>query len=100
MNARSRIAYVGSIVGKHGVPLAFPKSNIDGFAFQNTDDLPWIQLEMQLGFPGVPGTWTVYYHATSDNKLKRSEWEGYISRVTMNVDQSPGVIGYKPTRPV
>jgi hypothetical protein len=84
VNARTRIARVGEIVGKHGIPLVFPKSNIDGIAFQNEDDLPWIDVELNLGFPEVSGTWTMFYHATSNNKLKEAEWKGYISRVTMS----------------
>jgi hypothetical protein len=94
MNARSRIARVGEIVGKNGIPLEFPKSDIDGIAFQTEDDMPWIDVELQLGFPGVPGVWAVFYHATSNNKLKRQEWEGYISRVTMSIQSSPGLIVY------
>jgi hypothetical protein len=94
MNAKSRIARVGEIVGKNGIPLVFPKSDIDGIAFQNEDDLPWIDVVLNLGFPSVDGTWEFYYHATSNNKLKRDEWRGYISRVTMSVQQSPGTILY------
>jgi hypothetical protein len=92
MNMRSRIARVGEIVGKNGIPLEFPKSDIDGIAFQNEDDMPWIDIDMNLGFPGVAGTWSVFYHATSNNKLKRDEWRGYISRVTMHVQNSAGVV--------
>jgi hypothetical protein len=94
MNARSRIARVGEIIGKNGVPLAFPKSDIDGIAFQSDDDMPWIDIDLELGFPGVAGSWTVFYHATADNKLKTREWQGYISRVTMTVQSSPGLIRY------
>ena len=94
INARSRIARVGEIVGKAGVPLMFPKSDIDGIAFQSDDDMPWIDVEMNLGFPGVPGTWELYYHATSNNKLKKLEWEGYINRVTMSVQSSAGLVKY------
>jgi hypothetical protein len=94
MNAGNRIARVGEIVGKNGVPLEFPKSNIDGIAFQNEDDMPFIDLDLNLGFPGVPGKWVVYYHATSNNKLKRLEWEGYISRVTMAALAGGGIIKY------
>lgn len=94
MNAKTRIARVGEIIGKNGVPLIFPKSDIDGIAFQNDDDMPWIDIILNLGFPGVPGTWTLNYHATSNNKLKTREWQGYISRVTMSVQSSPGLIRY------
>ena len=94
MNAKQRIARVGEIVGKNGIPLVFPKSDIDGIAFQNEDDMPWIDIDLNLGFPGVPGTWSVFYHATSNNKLKRQEWQGYISRVTMSVQSSPGNLVY------
>jgi len=94
MNAKSRVARVGEIVGKNGVPLQFPKSDIDGIAFQIDDDMPWIDIDMNLSFPGVAGTWAVFYHATSNNKLKKSEWEGYISRVTMSVQLSPGLVTY------
>jgi hypothetical protein len=94
MNAKQRIARVGEIVGKNGIPLVFPKSDIDGIAFQNEDDMPWIDIELNLGFPGVPGIWSVFYHATSNNKLKKQEWQGYISRVTMSVQSSPGKIEY------
>jgi ABC-type taurine transport system ATPase subunit len=92
MNAQTRIARVGEIVGKNGIPLEFPKSDIDGIAFQNDDDMPWIDVDLHLAYPGVPGVWSVFYHATSNNKLKRMEWQGYISRVTMSVQQSPGVV--------
>ena len=94
MNAGQRIARVGEIVGKNGVPLVFPKSDIDGVAFQNDDDMPWIDCDLNLGFPAVPGTWTMFYHATSNNKLKKTEWEGYISRVTMSVQTSNDVITF------
>jgi hypothetical protein len=94
MNAKTRIARVGEIIGKAGTPLQFPKSNIDGIAFQSEDDMPWIDVETSLAFPGVPGAWVFYYHATSNNKLKREEWEGYISRVTMSIQNSPGVVNY------
>lgn len=94
INARSRIARVGEIVGKNGIPLQFPKSNIDGIAFQSDDDMPWIDVEMNLAYPGVEGTWVLYYHATSNNKLKKLEWQGYITRVTMHVQSGPGVIKY------
>jgi hypothetical protein len=91
-NAKSRIARVGEIIGKNGVPYEFPKSDIDGIAFQNDDDMPWIDVEMNLAFPGVPGTWSFFYHATSNNKLKEQEWRGYISRVTMSVQNNGGVV--------
>lgn len=94
MNAKQRIARVGEIVGKNGIPLVFPKSDIDGIAFQNDDDMPWIDVDLNLGFPGVSGVWTAFYHATSNNKLKKQEWQGYISRVTMSVQTSPGNINY------
>jgi hypothetical protein len=94
VNARSRIARVGEIIGKNGIPLQFPKSDIDGIAFQSDDDMPWIDVDLNLGFPGVEGTWTMFYHATSNNKLKKSEWEGYISRVTMSIQASPGTVKY------
>ena len=74
----------------------FPKSDIDGIAFQNDDDMPWIDIDLSLAFPGVPGTWTVFYHATSNNKLKRLEWEGYISRVTMSVQSGSKTVIYGP----
>jgi hypothetical protein len=92
MNARSRIARVGEIIGKNGVPFQFPKSNIDGVAFQNDDDMPWIDVDVNLSYPGVSGVWSLFYHATSNNKLKKEEWLGYISRVTMSVQESPGVV--------
>jgi hypothetical protein len=94
MNAKQRIARVGEIVGKNGIPLVFPKSDIDGIAFQNEDDMPWIDVDLNLGFPGVPGVWSAFYHATSNNKLKKQEWQGYISRVTMSVQTSPGNVNY------
>jgi hypothetical protein len=90
MNAKSRIARVGEIVGKNGVPLEFPKSDIDGIAFQTDDDMPYIDVLLNLGFPGVAGTWAVYYHATSNNKLKIEEWQQYVSRVTMSVLDNGG----------
>ena len=96
MNAMSRIARVGEIIGKNGVPFEFPKSDIDGIAFQNDDDMPWIDIDLSLAFPGVPGTWSVFYHATSNNKLKKLEWEGYISRVTMSVQSGSKTVLYGP----
>ena len=96
MNAKSRIARVGEIIGKNGVPYQFPKSDIDGIAFQNEDDMPWIDVDMNLAFPGVDGVWSVFYHATANNKLKKQEWQGYISRVTMSVQASPGTILTSP----
>ena len=92
MNAKGRIARVGEIIGKNGVPYEFPKSDIDGIAFQNEDDMPWIDVDVNLGYPGVDGVWSLFYHATSNNKLKKIEWEGYINRVTMSVQSTPGVI--------
>ena len=91
INAQTRIARVGEIVGKNGIPLQFPKSNIDGVAFATSqaDDMPWIDVDLQLAFPGVPGKWVLYYHATSDNKLKSDEWDRYIARVTMSLLTSP-----------
>jgi ABC-type taurine transport system ATPase subunit len=88
------MARVGEIIGKNGIPLEFPKSDIDGIAFQDDSDMPWIDVDMNLGFPGVAGTWSMFYHATSNNKLKRTEWQGYISRVTMSVQQSKGVVKF------
>lgn len=96
INSKQRVARVGEIVGKQGVPLDFPKSDIDGIAFQTSDDMPWIDVVANLGFPGYEGTWVVYYHATSNNKMKKMEWQGYISRVTMSVQSSPGTILYGP----
>jgi hypothetical protein len=84
---------VGEIVGKNGVPLTFPKSRIDGIAFQNEDDLPYIDVDLNLGFPGVAGRWLLFYHGTSNNKLKRAEWEQYISQITVGV-----LAGQKPIR--
>jgi hypothetical protein len=92
MNAKSRIARVGEIIGKNGVPYEFPKSDIDGIAFQNDDDMPWIDAVMNLGYPGVNGKWVMYYHATANNKLKQQEWRSYISRVNMEVIDGPGVV--------
>ena len=92
MNAGPRIARVGEIVGKNGIPMQFPKSDIDGIAFQNEDDMPWIDVDLSLAFPGVEGKWSMFYHATSNNKLKKLEWQGYITRVTMSVQSSPGTI--------
>jgi hypothetical protein len=97
MNAGNRCPRVGEIVGKQGIPLVFPKSDIDGIAFQNDDDLPMIDIDVNLAFPGVPGTWRLYYHTTSNNKLKRQEWDGYISRVTMNAQNTPGIVFYDNT---
>jgi hypothetical protein len=91
INAGNRIARVGEIIGKNGVPFEFPKSDIDGIAFQTDDDCPFIDVVMNLGFPGIAGRWELYYHATSNNKLKRAEWEGYISRVTMSVLEDGGI---------
>jgi hypothetical protein len=94
MNAKSRIARVGEIIGKNGVPYEFPKSDIDGIAFQNDDDMPWIDVDMNLGFPGINGKWVFYYHATANNKLKKQEWQSYITKVNMEVLAGPGVIRY------
>jgi|WetSurMetagenome_2_1015567.scaffolds.fasta_scaffold01436_8 hypothetical protein len=85
---------VGEIVGKNGVPLIFPKSRIDGIAFQNEDDLPYIDVDLNLGFPGVAGRWLLFYHGTSNNKLKKAEWENYISQITVGVMSGPKPVLY------
>jgi hypothetical protein len=90
----SLIARVGEIVGKNGVPKQFPLSDIDGFAFEDSADNPYIDLELELGFPGVEGAWVCEYHCTSNNKLKREEWNQFISRVSMTVTAGPSSIGY------
>lgn len=92
--AQSGIVRVGEIIGKNGVPKVFPQSDIDGVAFETESDNPFIDVEMSLAFPGVPGKWCMYYHATSNNKLKKAEWENYISKVTMTVTNKPDVIQY------
>ena len=94
INAGSMVARVGEIIGKNGVPFVFPKSDIEGIAFQSDDDCPFIDVALNLGFPGVAGKWEVYYHATSSNKLKKAEWQGYISRVTMVLQESSGLIKF------
>lgn len=99
INVRSLVARVGEIVGKHGIPLQFPKSAIDGIAFETESDMPWIDLDLVLGNPGVPGKWMLCYHATSNNKLKYSEWEGYITRVTMSLQSTAPQLVYGPLDP-
>jgi hypothetical protein len=94
INAGSVVARVGEIIGKNGVPYEFPKSDIEGIAFQCEDDCPFVDVDLNLGFPGVAGKWCVYYHATSNNKMKRQEWEGYISRVTMNIMEYGGDVRF------
>jgi hypothetical protein len=95
IKGKDRCGRVGEIIGKNGVPYQFPKSvQMDGIAFQNNDDCPYIDVKLTLGFPGVQGTWNMYYHATSDNKLKKTEWERYISNVTMSAVQRTGVYAY------
>lgn len=94
MNVRSLVARVGEIVGKNGIPLQFPKSRIDGIAFETEADMPWIDVDLVLGNPGVPGKWMLSYHATSNNKLKFDEWEGYISRVTMSLQGTAPILQF------
>jgi hypothetical protein len=93
-NVRSLVARVGEIVGKHGVPLQFPKSRIDGIAFETESDMPWIDLDLSLGNPGVAGKWMLSYHATSNNKLKYDEWQGYITRVNMSLQGTAPILHF------
>ena len=92
IKAGSMVLRVGEIIGKNGIPYEFPKSDIDGIAFQTEDDCPFVDVDLSLGFPGVAGKWDVFYHATSNNKMKKAEWEGYISRVTMSVERNAGTV--------
>jgi hypothetical protein len=85
IKARQLIARVGEIIGKNGIPLSFPKSRIEGIAFETDAKSPYIFLELVLGNPGINGRWSVYYQACSDNKLKPDEWNKYISQVTGEV---------------
>jgi hypothetical protein len=94
LSAGQRIVRVGEIIGKNGVPKVFPLSNIDGIGFEDESDNPTIDVDLNLGFPGVPGKWVLYYHTTSNNKLKAAEWQSYISRVNVGLLESPGVINY------
>jgi hypothetical protein len=99
-NVRSLVARVGEIVGKNGVPLQFPKSRIDGIAFETESDMPWIDLDLSLGNPGYAGKWTLSYHATSNNKLKFTEWQGYVSRVTMSLQGTAPMLDFGGVIPV
>jgi hypothetical protein len=103
VKSKIRVARVGELVGKHGIPLSFPKSEIDGIAFETTAMTSHIDLELMLGCPrmgaggpgsGVEGRWSVYYSACSDNKLKSLEWEHYITRVSAEVLGSPPIMTF------
>jgi hypothetical protein len=89
IKTRSMVTPVGEIWGKNAVPLVFPKSRISGIKLETQEDCPWIDLLMTLSSPGVKGRWSVYYHATSDNKLKFCEWELYSKQMTAEVLGSP-----------
>lgn len=100
IKSKLRVARVGELIGKHGIPLTFPKSEIDGIAFETTAMTSHIDLDLMLGCPrigtaGVDGRWSVYYSACADNKLKPREWEHYITRVTAEVLGSPPIMYYK-----
>jgi hypothetical protein len=96
VKTRMKIARVGEIVGKNGIPLTFPKSQIDGIAFETDANTPFIDLEMVLGNPWLAGRWSVYYQCASNNKLKRDEWNVYITQVHAEVLGSAPVMAYAP----
>jgi hypothetical protein len=85
IKARTKIARVSEILGKQGIPLTFPKSNIDGIAFETEVNAPYIDVVLVLGNPQILGRWSIYYEATSVNKLKRDEWLAYISTVNAEI---------------
>ena len=89
IKGRNMVLSVGEIWGKHGIPLQFPKSKIYGIKLETQEYAQWIDLHMTLGNPAVRGRWSVYYHATSDNKLKYAEWEAYITQVTAEIMGTP-----------
>ena len=99
IKSKVRVSRVGELVGKHGIPLTFPKSEIDGIAFETTAMTSHIDLDLMLGCPrignqGVEGRWSVYYSACSDNKLKPREWEHYITRVSAECLGSPPIMTF------
>jgi hypothetical protein len=95
IKTRNMVTPVGEIWGKNGVPLLFPKSNIAGIKLETQEDCPWIDLVMTLSSPGVKGRWSVYYHATSDNKLKQAEWDLYSKQMTAEVLGTPLQLKYR-----
>jgi hypothetical protein len=95
IKTRNMITAVGEIWGKNAVPLQFPKSRISGIKLETQEDCPWIDLVMTLGSPGVKGRWSVYYHATADNKLKPAEWDLYSKQMTAEVLGAPLQLKYR-----
>jgi hypothetical protein len=89
IKTRNMITPVGEIWGKNAVPLQFPKSRISGIKLETQEDCPWIDLVMTLSAPEVKGRWSVYYHATADNKLKAAEWDLYSKQMTAEVIGTP-----------
>jgi hypothetical protein len=96
IKTRSLVAKIGELWGKNAIPLQFPKSNIAGICLETAADTPWIDINMHLGNPQIAGRWSVYYHAGSDNKLKKAEWERYITQVTAEVLGGSGVLTFPP----
>jgi hypothetical protein len=94
IKTRLKVARVGEIWGKNAVPLVFPKSKIEGIKVETQETAPFIDLIVTVGNPGVKGRWSVYYMATSDNKLKHDEWDRYCSQVTANIQSSPLQLRY------
>lgn len=86
---RTAMLQVGEIWGKHGIPLVFPKSKIHGIKLETEEWCQWIDIEAKLGNPQVAGRWSLFYQATSTNKLKYDEWQAYISRVTAEITNGP-----------
>jgi hypothetical protein len=89
IKTRSMITPVGEIWGKNAVPLVFPKSRIAGIKLETQEDCPWIDIIATLGAPTAKGRWSIYYHATADNKLKFREWDLYSKQMTAEIIGSP-----------
>lgn len=94
IKSRNLVLRVGEVWGKNAVPLQFPKSRIDGISLETQADTPFIDVFCTLGNPGFPGRWSLYYHATSDNKLKPEEWDQYITQVTAVLLSSAGKLTF------
>jgi hypothetical protein len=94
IKTRNMVTPVGEIWGKNGIPLQWPKSNILGIKLETQEDCPWIDIELELHSLPCNGRYSVYYHATSDNKLKFEEWEMYSKQVTAEIQGNPLHLNY------
>jgi hypothetical protein len=94
IKTRNMVTPVGEIWGKNGIPLQWPKSNILGIKLETQEDCPWIDIVLDLHAVPCNGRYSVYYHATSDNKLKFEEWDIYSKQVTAEIQGNPLQLQY------